>query len=199
MPTGATPTSARPTNRACAHQIRRHKCRSVPQVSDRGTRVYSVREISGARYAPPLLETFATEHRPSLGRTKRYRRFFAALRAVCAGFRFRKRVTVRTESRAGGPLPFAVLASLGFVLELLIMEEQLFPGCEYEIRTTIHTLQNLVLEFHCKRRSHSPTLRSTGDPNGKDPVHNVGRRFTIPSFDTPGFGPPRSVHHVATS
>jgi len=60
------------------------------------------------------------------------------------------------------------------------MEEQLFPGCEYEIRTTIHTLQNLVLEFHCKRRSHSPTLRSTGDPNGKDPVHNVGRRFTIP-------------------
>jgi hypothetical protein len=87
---------------------------------------------------------------------------------------------VRTDSRAGGPLPFAVLASLGFVLELLIMEEQLFPGCEYEIRTTIHTLQNLVLEFHCKRRSHSPTLRSTGDPNGKDPVHNVGRRFTIP-------------------
>lgn len=185
MPTGATPIfatpiSARSTNRDCAYQIRRHKRRSVPQVSDRGTRVYSVREISGARYAPPLLETFATEHRPPLGRTKRHRRLFAALRAVCAGFRFRERVTVRTDSRAGGPLPFAVLASLGFVLELLIMEEQLFPGCEYEIRTTIHTLQNLVLEFHCKRRSHSPTLRSTGDPNGKDPVHNVGRRFTIP-------------------
>ena len=199
MPTGATPISARSTNRDCAYQIRRHKRRSVPQVSDRGTRVYSVREISGARYAPPLLETFATEHRPPLGRTKRHRRLFAALRAVCAGFRFRERVTVRTDSRAGSPLPFAVLASLGFVLELLIMEEQLFPGCEYEIRTTIHTLQNLVLEFHCKRRSHSPPCAARETRMGRIRFTTWAGDLRSPSFDTPGFGPPRSVHHVATS
>ena len=34
---------------------------------------------------------------------------------------------------------------------------------------------------------------------GKDPVHNVGRRFTIPLILPLGFGPPRDVHRMVTS
>lgn len=95
-----------------------------------------------------------------------------------------------SHAGTGRPFAFAVLAAFGFVLELLVMEEQLFPGCKYEIRSAVDALQNLVLEFHCKRRSHSPNLLNTGDPNGKDPVHDVGRRLRSPRFRTLGFGPP---------
>lgn len=47
-----------------------------------------------------------------------------------------------------GPLGFAVLTSLGFVLELLIVEEELFTGCKSEFRPTVYTLQYLILELH---------------------------------------------------
>jgi hypothetical protein len=43
---------------------------------------------------------------------------------------------------------FAGLASLGFVGELLIVEEQLLPGGENEIRAAVNALQHLVLVFH---------------------------------------------------
>jgi hypothetical protein len=43
---------------------------------------------------------------------------------------------------------FAVLASFGFVFELLIVKEQLLPGGEDKVVAAINTLQNLVLKFH---------------------------------------------------
>jgi hypothetical protein len=46
------------------------------------------------------------------------------------------------------PLGFASFATLRFILELLIVEEKLFPGSENEITPTIDTLQHLVLKFH---------------------------------------------------
>ena len=48
----------------------------------------------------------------------------------------------------GDPLGFASLAALGFVLELLVVKEKLFPGSENEITPTVDTLQHLVLKFH---------------------------------------------------
>ena len=42
----------------------------------------------------------------------------------------------------------ASLATLGLVLELLVMEEQLFPGRENEVLSAVNALQNSVLEFH---------------------------------------------------
>jgi hypothetical protein len=55
---------------------------------------------------------------------------------------------VRCSSTDCYSLAFAVLAAFGFVLELLVVEKQLFTGCEHEIRATIDALQNLVLVFH---------------------------------------------------
>jgi hypothetical protein len=48
----------------------------------------------------------------------------------------------------GHALRLAGLASLGFILELLIVEKQLFPGGEDEISPAVDTLQHLVLKFH---------------------------------------------------
>jgi hypothetical protein len=55
---------------------------------------------------------------------------------------------VRRSSKLCHSLALAVLAAFGFVLELLVVEKQLFTGCEHEIRATIDALQNLVLVFH---------------------------------------------------
>jgi hypothetical protein len=38
------------------------------------------------------------------------------------------------------PFAFAVFAALGFVLELLVVEEKLLPRREHEIRATIDAL-----------------------------------------------------------
>jgi len=45
-------------------------------------------------------------------------------------------------------LRFAILATLGFVLELFIVEEELFAGGKNEVVTAIHALQASILEFH---------------------------------------------------
>jgi len=48
----------------------------------------------------------------------------------------------------GDSLGLASLAAFGFVLELFVVEEKLFPGGENEITPTVDTLQHLVLKFH---------------------------------------------------
>lgn len=45
-------------------------------------------------------------------------------------------------------LGFTGFAALGFVSELLIVEEQLLPGGKDEIRAAVNALQHLILEFH---------------------------------------------------
>jgi hypothetical protein len=47
-----------------------------------------------------------------------------------------------------GALALAAFTAFRFVLELLIVEEELFPSGEDEIGATIYTLENLVLELH---------------------------------------------------
>ncbi len=51
-------------------------------------------------------------------------------------------------SHGSGALAFAVLAALGFVLELFVVEEKLFAGGEDEIVTAVNALESLILEFH---------------------------------------------------
>jgi hypothetical protein len=51
-------------------------------------------------------------------------------------------------SQNRNPLRLAALAPLGLVPELLIVEKQLLPGREDEIRAAVNALQHLVLEFH---------------------------------------------------
>ena len=48
----------------------------------------------------------------------------------------------------GRPFGLAGFATFGFVLELFVVEEQLFSGCKDEVSAAVNTLQNLVLEFH---------------------------------------------------
>jgi hypothetical protein len=46
------------------------------------------------------------------------------------------------------PLGLAILAALGFVAELFVVKEKLFPGGENEISTAIDAGKYLVLKFH---------------------------------------------------
>jgi hypothetical protein len=54
----------------------------------------------------------------------------------------------RRRAEDGDPFGLASFATLGFVLELFVVEEKLFPGGENEITPTVDTLQHLVLKFH---------------------------------------------------
>ena len=89
---------------------------------------------------PFLLKTLSAQHRPPLGRTKRYRRLLAALGTVGPGLGFHVGLPVGGSQHCY-PFPLTVLATFGFVLELLVVEEQLFTGSKNEVRATIHALQ----------------------------------------------------------
>ena len=93
------------------------------------------------------LEALPTKHRTTLCRLKRNGCFLAALgtRGTCFHLRIRPG---SGNAQSCCPLPFAGFATLRFVLELLIVEEKLFTGREYEIRPAVYALQHLVLEFH---------------------------------------------------
>src|SRR6266403_6282625 len=100
-------------------------------------------------HSPALLEAFAAEDRPPLRWPEGNRRFFPALRAV--GLRFRahwRGVSSPTSSAAFGPLCFAVLAALRFVLEAFVRKKHLLAGREYELGTTLRTLQHSIVIFH---------------------------------------------------
>jgi len=87
-------------------------------------------------------EAFPAIHRTSLRRLEGHRGFPTALRAHGHGFRF-------GESRTGGALAlyFAILAALGLVLKVLVVEEVLFSRCKYEICSAINALENAILKL----------------------------------------------------
>jgi hypothetical protein len=101
-------------------------------------------------HSPPLLKALPAEHRTSLCRLEGHGRVLAALRTTGAGFNpwrtLHRRRCYRVDTCHFSR--FAVLAPFGFVLEPLVVEEQLLTGCEDEVRTTVDTLQYLVLELH---------------------------------------------------
>src|SRR5687767_8483760 len=112
------------------------------------TSVVATRSTSDAASARelPLLEAFLAEHRAPLRRTEGHRCVLAARRTL--GLGLDAAVHRRTRGHPVCPLGLASLAALGFVLELLVGEEQLFTCGPDELRRTIHTPQDLVLELH---------------------------------------------------
>jgi hypothetical protein len=103
------------------------------------------RPRSGAGGGLPLGEAFATEDWPALRGSKRDGGIFATLGASGAGFD--ARVWVSVAARRGRrvencyALGLAGFAALGLILELLIVEEQLFAGGEDKFRAAIDTGQ----------------------------------------------------------
>jgi len=90
----------------------------------------------------PAQEALPAIYRTALRGLKGNRGFTAALRACGHGLGFGE-----TAAAAALPLGFACLAALGFVLEILVVEEVLFSRGEYEIRRTVYTLENSVLKL----------------------------------------------------
>jgi hypothetical protein len=76
---------------------------------------------------------------------------FSASRAGGLGLNLGVAVSLsgrRWSAEDRNALGLASLATLGFILELLVVKEKLFPGSEDEITPTVDTLQHLVLKFH---------------------------------------------------
>ena len=86
-----------------------------------------------------LLEALAAEDRASLRWLERNRGVLAAAGTGCAGLDFliiRGRICAYCSCALG----LARLAALRLILELFVVEEELFTGCEQELRTAVHTL-----------------------------------------------------------
>ena len=79
---------------------------------------------------------------------KRDRRFPLACRAYRLGFYSLIVSAVLWQTQCLGPLTFTILATLGLVLELFVVEEELLTRGEYEICAAINAFQYLVLELH---------------------------------------------------
>ena len=95
------------------------------------------------RYRPNglfLLETRTAENRSTLGRLKRNSRFRAA-----GGTR---RPSLGTNPSATRSLCLALLAVLGVVLKLFVVEKQLLTRGEHKLNPAVRTLQHSVDKFH---------------------------------------------------
>jgi hypothetical protein len=90
-------------------------------------------------HLPLLIEARTAKDWPVLARHERDDCGGAALRTGDAGF---------DAGALTSSFGFAPLAALGFMLELLLAEEDLLPGAEDEVLSAIDTLQSFVREFH---------------------------------------------------
>jgi len=95
-----------------------------------------------------LLEALAAKHRTSLRRLEGHGGLPLAARADGLCFHPLIIAAVLRKSQRLGAFAFAVLAAFGFVLELFIVEEELFTSGKYEIGAAVHALEYLVLELH---------------------------------------------------
>lgn len=101
----------------------------------------------------PLLEALAAKDRTPLRRLEGHSGFFPAPRTRSAGFHLLVVAAIGgTVVRAYllRALGFTVLAALGLVLEILVVEKKLFPGRKYELRSAINALEDPILEFHLR-------------------------------------------------
>jgi hypothetical protein len=90
----------------------------------------------------PAEEAFPAINRPALRGFEGYRSLPTALRTHGHGFCFGKPRTRRPLA-----LGFAILAALGFILKILVVEEVLFSRCEYEICSAIYAFENAILKL----------------------------------------------------
>jgi len=88
-----------------------------------------------------LLKTRSAQYRPALRRLEGYGRRLAALRA--------SRTRLRAHARiARTALGLALLAALGIVDKLFVVEKDLFACGEHELGAAINTLQDTIGELH---------------------------------------------------
>src|SRR6202007_1263400 len=90
---------------------------------------------------PPLLKALPAEDRAPLRWLERNCRFGSTFRTD----------SPRLGANPSGPrctFCLAVLAALRIILELLVVKEELFPGCENKFVSTIHAFQISVDEVH---------------------------------------------------
>ena len=141
--------------------------------------LYFLQLKSGAGDLPALLEAFTAKNRASLSRPKGHRGLLAALRTTGSRFSFRVGLS-RRRAEYCDAFALAVLAALGLVLELFVVKKQLLACGEDKVRTAIHTLQNLILEFHGEALPFpAPALH--GRPEwGMSGSQRVQRITTIP-------------------
>ena len=104
--------------------------------------------LGGSRGRLALLETLPAIHWAPLSGLKGNCSFPLASRADCLGFYSLVIAAVLRETKRLRTFSLAVLTTFWLVLELLIVEKQLFTGGKHEVRSTVHAFQNLVLEIH---------------------------------------------------
>src|SRR5579884_3008242 len=99
-------------------------------------------ELGSCGGCAALLEALAAEHRAPLRGLERDRGFLAASRATGAGFHLvvSGRRAARSHAQRALALRLAGLAAFGFVLELLIVEKELFAGRKDEVRPAVNAL-----------------------------------------------------------
>jgi hypothetical protein len=96
----------------------------------------------GRRRGLPAKEALAAIYRPALCRLEGHRGFPTALRASGHGFGFGK-----ARGRGALALGLTVLAALGLVFEVFVVEEVLFSRCKDEICSAVYTLENAILKL----------------------------------------------------
>src|SRR5690606_29332885 len=94
-----------------------------------------------------LLKALPAEDRAALGRPEGYRGFLAARRAVGGRFDPFPRHAPAAACRSRRAPPFAALAALWLVLEILVGEKVLVARRPHERRAAVHAIQVLVLEL----------------------------------------------------
>lgn len=87
-----------------------------------------------------LLEAFAAKHRTALRWLERDGCFPLAAGADGLGFHSLVVAAILRQSQCLGAFTLAVFAAFRFILELFIVEEELFTSGENEVGATIYTL-----------------------------------------------------------
>jgi hypothetical protein len=106
---------------------------------------------SGGGGGSLLRETFAAEDRAPLRWPKRDCGLLAALRAGSPSFDASEVVSIARLGRGGKDghaLGLAGFTAFGLVLELFVVEKELFPGGKDKIGAAVDAGQYLVLKFH---------------------------------------------------
>ena len=95
-----------------------------------------------------LLETLPAIHGAALRRLERHSSLTLTAGANCLGFDPLVIASALRQTKRLRALALAAFTAFRFVLELFIVEEELFPSGEDEVGATVYTLENLVLELH---------------------------------------------------
>jgi hypothetical protein len=145
------------------------------------------------RWRLPLCKTLAAEDGTALSGAEGNGGFLATLGADGVRFHPAKVITHLPWSRSGiehsHALGFAGFATLRFVPELFVVEEELFSGGKDELSAAIDALQYLVLKFHLRMAPFCPccAVHTQGSDGGVE----QNRSCTSPLKTAPGLGPPR--------